>query len=130
MSSINFDIRVNLIKYMKAETMILIDFSRSMEQVFNAIIELTENFSHPFNFAIISGLSDNPQQLVQLLKSQVISFNADIPEAVFDAIIQVAKCNQVGWSTSKTMAKNIVVFSDSFSQTQGFGRVGKNNIFF
>ncbi|KAF1742552.1 hypothetical protein MXB_702, partial [Myxobolus squamalis] len=74
----------------------------------------------------------NPSKIkVRLLNEQILSINADIPEAALDAAVQSAVCDQVQhqnyynkmqWSNDPHVLKSLVVFTDQISKMQFDGK--------
>ncbi|XP_059804919.1 integrin beta-4 isoform X2 [Hypanus sabinus] len=67
------------------------------------------NSDAPFSFKNVISLTDNASYFTQQLEKERISGNVDAPEGGFDAILQVAVCeNFIGWRGEST---HLLVFS-------------------
>uniref|UniRef100_A0A8C3AUV6 Integrin beta n=1 Tax=Cyclopterus lumpus TaxID=8103 RepID=A0A8C3AUV6_CYCLU len=66
------------------------------------------NSDPPFSFQNVIPLMNNTDSFIRKLQKEKISGNLDAPEGGFDAILQAAVCDKIGWRSSST---HLLVFS-------------------
>uniref|UniRef100_A0A8C8SBQ6 Integrin beta n=1 Tax=Pelusios castaneus TaxID=367368 RepID=A0A8C8SBQ6_9SAUR len=81
-----------------------------------------EQCDSPISFRHVLSLTDNATEFESRVSSQRISGNLDSPEGGFDAIMQVAVCEeQIGW---RKVTRLLVFTSDDVFHTAGDGKLG------
>ncbi|XP_061587812.1 integrin beta-1-like isoform X2 [Cololabis saira] len=81
-----------------------------------------QNCSIPFSFKNVLRLTDNGDEFNRLVSQQQISGNPTSPEGVFDALMQVAVCEeQIGW---RNVTRLLVFSTDAGFQFAGDGKPG------
>ncbi|XP_035772510.1 integrin beta-1-like, partial [Neolamprologus brichardi] len=81
-----------------------------------------ENCTSPFSYKNVLKLTSNGDRFNQLVSQQQISGNLDSPEGGFDAIMQVAVCEeQIGW---RNVTRLLVFSTDAGFHFAGDGKLG------
>lgn len=78
-----------------------------------------------YGFRNVLSLVKNPKLFEDSVKEQNISGNLDVPEGGFDALMQVAVCeNEIGWRQRETSRRLVVFVSDETFHIAGDGKLG------
>uniref|UniRef100_A0AAQ4RXM4 Integrin beta n=1 Tax=Gasterosteus aculeatus aculeatus TaxID=481459 RepID=A0AAQ4RXM4_GASAC len=81
-----------------------------------------QNCTSPFSYKNVLKLTDKGDEFNRLVSQQQISGNLDSPEGGFDAIMQVAVCeNQIGW---RNVTRLLVFSTDAGFHFAGDGKLG------
>ncbi|XP_041658556.1 integrin beta-1-like isoform X2 [Cheilinus undulatus] len=81
-----------------------------------------ENCTSPFSYKNVLKLTDKGDEFNRLVSQQQISGNLDSPEGGFDAIMQVAVCEeQIGW---RNVTRLLVFSTDAGFHFAGDGKLG------
>ncbi|KAK5919970.1 hypothetical protein CgunFtcFv8_023817 [Champsocephalus gunnari] len=81
-----------------------------------------QNCTSPFSYKNVLKLTDKGDEFNNLVSQQQISGNLDSPEGGFDAIMQVAVCeNQIGW---RNVTRLLVFSTDAGFHFAGDGKLG------
>ncbi|CAL9689563.1 unnamed protein product [Knipowitschia caucasica] len=81
-----------------------------------------QNCTSPFSYKNVLSLTDRGDQFNHLVSQQQISGNLDSPEGGFDAIMQVAVCEeQIGW---RNVTRLLVFSTDAGFHFAGDGKLG------
>ncbi|XP_012724843.2 LOW QUALITY PROTEIN: integrin beta-1 [Fundulus heteroclitus] len=81
-----------------------------------------QNCSSPFSYKNVLKLTSNGDEFNRLVSQQHISGNLDSPEGGFDAIMQVAVCQeQIGW---RNVTRLLVFSTDAGFHFAGDGKLG------
>uniref|UniRef100_A0A8P4G366 Integrin beta n=1 Tax=Dicentrarchus labrax TaxID=13489 RepID=A0A8P4G366_DICLA len=81
-----------------------------------------QNCTSPFSYKNVLKLTDKGDEFNQLVSQQQISGNLDSPEGGFDAIMQVAVCEeQIGW---RNVTRLLVFSTDAGFHFAGDGKLG------
>ncbi|XP_032421708.1 integrin beta-1-like [Xiphophorus hellerii] len=82
----------------------------------------SENCTSPFSYKNVLKLTENGEEFNRLVSQQQISGNLDSPEGGFDAIMQVAVCqDQIGW---RNVTRLLVFSTDAGFHFAGDGKLG------
>uniref|UniRef100_H3CRB1 Integrin beta n=1 Tax=Tetraodon nigroviridis TaxID=99883 RepID=H3CRB1_TETNG len=81
-----------------------------------------QNCTSPFSYKNVLKLTDKGEEFNRLVSQQQISGNLDSPEGGFDAIMQVAVCeNEIGW---RDVTRLLVFSTDAGFHFAGDGKLG------
>ncbi|XP_075900633.1 integrin beta-1-like isoform X2 [Nelusetta ayraudi] len=81
-----------------------------------------QNCTSPFSYKNVLTLTENGNEFNRLVSQQQISGNLDSPEGGFDAIMQVAVCEeQIGW---RNVTRLLVFSTDAGFHFAGDGKLG------
>ncbi|KAG7236603.1 hypothetical protein INR49_000726, partial [Caranx melampygus] len=81
-----------------------------------------ENCTSPFSYRNVLKLTENGDEFNRLVSQQQISGNLDSPEGGFDAIMQVAVCEEhIGW---RNVTRLLVFSTDAGFHFAGDGKLG------
>ncbi|XP_028987123.1 integrin beta-1-like isoform X2 [Betta splendens] len=81
-----------------------------------------QNCTSPFSYKNVLKLTSNGEEFNRLVSQQQISGNLDSPEGGFDAIMQVAVCEeQIGW---RNVTRLLVFSTDAGFHFAGDGKLG------
>ncbi|XP_007552145.1 PREDICTED: integrin beta-1-like [Poecilia mexicana] len=82
----------------------------------------SENCTSPFSYKNVLKLTEDGEEFNRLVSQQQISGNLDSPEGGFDAIMQVAVCqDQIGW---RNVTRLLVFSTDAGFHFAGDGKLG------
>ncbi|CAB4035009.1 Hypothetical predicted protein, partial [Paramuricea clavata] len=79
----------------------------------------------PYDYKHVLSFTDDPIEFRDKINLQVSSGNRDVPEGTFDALMQVAACEQeLRWGSKNTTRRIVLIATDGTFHMAGEGRFG------
>ncbi|XP_046846102.1 integrin beta-1-B-like [Xenia sp. Carnegie-2017] len=88
-------------------------------------VSQSEKGDPPYDFKHIQSFTNSSTEFRDKVSEQTVSGNRDVPEGLFDALMQVVVCEkELDWRSKETTRKMVLIVTDATFHIAGEGRFG------